>query len=265
MRRTRIAVDEAITTSSGAGGKIVMVTSAVLGEGKTTTALALARSYALSGRKTLLIDCDLRQPMIAGELDIQPPVGLLDLLATHPSRFDLRLGIAQESDTGLSLVLGSQGTDRPTDTLLASTQFARLLADAAEMYEIVLLDTPPVEPVVDALYIAPHVDSIVLVSRWASTSQREVKQTLASLHQAKRPSAQILSMLNGTNQAKPGRRQVHNRFYDADQAWQFARPTPEHTASKPRSALGAPHSPVANATQHLNVVGFRHRIGESEK
>jgi capsular exopolysaccharide synthesis family protein len=259
MRRTRLVADDSVQPTPGGQGRTIMVTSAVLGEGKTTTALALARSYALSGRRTLLIDCDLRQPRIAAELGMQPPTALLDMLTAHPSRFDLRAGIARESDTGLSLLMSAHGSDRPTDTVLAGAQFARLLAEASSHFEIVVLDTPPVEPVVDALYIAPRADTIVLVSRWASTSQREIKQTLASLTQAKRPTAQILSILNGTNQAKPGRKQIHNRFYDADQAWSFARFSPDQPTPSPQQQH------VISASQPTNVVGLRRRSGDADQ
>ncbi|WP_108396364.1 GumC family protein [Devosia submarina] len=255
MRRTRLAADDAAQSMPSGEGRILMVTSAVLGEGKTTTALALARSYALSGRRTLLIDCDLRQPRIAAELGMQAPMGLLDMLTAHPSRFDLRAGIARESDTGLSLLMSAHGSDRPTDTVLAGAPFARLVSEAARLFEVVVLDTPPVEPVVDALYIAPRADTIVLVSRWASTSQREIKQTLASLTQAKRPSVQILSILNGTNQAKPGRKQIHDHFYDADQAWSFARLPADHSMRPV-----PPHAPLAS--QPGNVIGLHRKAGD---
>ena len=85
---------------------------------------------------------------------------------------------------------------------------------------------PPVEPIVDALYLAPRADLIVLVTRWASTSQRDAKQTLAALLRAKKPAAPIIGILSGGAQAQAARNKKYRRFYDADFAW-----APSHLAS----------------------------------
>lgn len=221
MRRTRIAIDQAgrgKADDQAMLGRVVMLTSAVPGEGKSTMAMALARSYALSGRRTLLIDCDLRQPAIGIQLDIKPQSGLLEILETRSGPGELQPILRHETDTGLSLLLGVQGTERATDTLLASTQFGRLIDEARKLFEIVLLDTPPIGPVVDALYVAPRAHVIVLVTRWASTPQRDSRQAVASLIQAKQPAAEILSLLNAKDETRFARTWQRRTLYDPDYA-----------------------------------------------
>ena len=97
-------------------------------------------------------------------------------------------------------------------------QFQRLIEEAATTFEIVVLDTPPVEPVIDALYVAPLANVIILVTRWGSTAQRESKRALASLTQAKNSTGRIISVLNAKDQPKASHRQQYKRYYDADYA-----------------------------------------------
>ena len=221
MRRTQMTIDQTVPEADQLTtglARIIMVTSAVPSEGKSTIAMALARSYALSGRRTLLMECDLRQPSLGRELDAKPRAGLLEILTSRNGSVTLSDCIQHEPDTKLSLLLGHRGTDRPTDTLLGSVRFQRLIEEAAKTFEIVVLDTPPVEPVIDALYMAPLANIIILVTRWGSTAQRESKRALASLTQAKNSTGRIISVLNAKDQPKASHRQEYKRYYDADYA-----------------------------------------------
>lgn len=218
MRRTRIAIDAALSGHDQASGQIIMITSAVPNEGKSSVALALARSYALSGRKTLLIDGDLRHPVQAKRLDLETTSGLLEYLEAPEAKRDPSKLVRRESDTGLFLLLGTKATDRPTDRLLTARAFAQLLHGAAQTHEIVILDTPPVGPVVDALYMAPHADLIVMITRWASTAQRDSKKTLASLCDAKRADVPIIGILNDKDRQSQTQGQQYRRYYETDTA-----------------------------------------------
>ena len=218
MRRTRLAIDASLSGQNRAAGQIVMITSAVPNEGKSSVALALARSYALSGRKTLLIDGDLRQPVLANRVDIETPSGLLEYLEAPEARRDCSKLIRRESDTGLFLLLGTKATDRPTDRLLTAPAFAQLLRNATQTHAIVIIDTPPVGPVVDALYMAPHADLIVMVTRWGSTAQRDSKTSLASLRDAKNADVPIISILNDKDRQTQPKGQQYRRYYETDLA-----------------------------------------------
>ena len=92
--------------------------------------------------------------------------------------------------------MGSKRSDIPTDQLITSEAFARLIAAAVKNFEVVILDTPPVLPVVDGLYLSQYADAVVFVVRWSSTAQAEVRNALGRLDQAKNPEAPMLAILN---------------------------------------------------------------------
>lgn len=199
IRRARLGIDQAMRRARGShveGGRVVVVTSAVPNEGKTTLALSLARAYALSGHSTLLIDCDLRKPGIHRHLQVEPSSGLLEYLASGDAPPPLQSIMSVDPESGAQVILGSRRSDMPTDQLLAGATFARLIRAAERSFDIVILDTSPIEPVVDGLYLAQYADVIMMVVRWASTPQRDVRSTLLALAEAKRPETEIVTVLN---------------------------------------------------------------------
>lgn len=199
IRRTRAALQSQLKDQVAGNtrqGIVIMVTSTVPNEGKTTLALALARSYALFGQSALLIDCDLRKPSIHRHLNLDPQNSLLDFLSSTPTENSIPQVVYNDDLTSSSLILGSRRSDIPTDQLLAKPAFQNLLAAARRSFDVVILDTPPVGPVVDGLYIAQFVDAIVFVTRWASTSQRDARHAVESLSAAKPDHAKIITVLN---------------------------------------------------------------------
>jgi polysaccharide biosynthesis transport protein len=157
------------------------VTSTAPYEGKSTTALALARSYAMSKRRVLLIDCDLRKPSMHKLIGVEPTRGLRDFLAQDGDAQIINKFVVADPQTPLTLVLATRNSSQPTDQLLASSMFRNMIEMARRMFDVVVLDTPPVGPVVDGLYIAPHADTILFLTRWAVTPQSDVKTAIASL------------------------------------------------------------------------------------
>lgn len=205
VRRTRASVDQALrkTGASQTGGRVLMVTSSNPNEGKSTLSLALARSYALSGQSVLLIDCDLRKPSLHRYLGKETELGLLEALSGGDGGVEkIAQSITQDTQTPLSVILGTRHSSTPTDQLLDSPAFTRLLTAARNTFDVIVLDTPPVGPVVDGLYIARHADAIVFVVKWASTSQREARRNLDSLAEAKRPEAPIMAALSQQDQSR---------------------------------------------------------------
>ena len=92
--------------------------------------------------------------------------------------------------------MGSRRSDVATDQLIAGKTFARLIAAAKKNFDVVILDTPPVGPVVDGLYLAGMADAIAFVVKFSSTPQQEVKAAIAALANAKRDDVAILTVLN---------------------------------------------------------------------
>ncbi|MCD7059668.1 GumC family protein [Pelagibacterium xiamenense] len=223
IRKIRASVDQALRRRPGAmprdegnpgKGRVVMVSSSVPAEGKTTIALSLARTYAYSGLKTIIIDCDLRKPSVHRQLGIEPTAGLLEFLTGEASGEALANVIARDVETGLSVLTGSRRSDVPTDQLLTGVTFERLITAAIKNFDIVILDTPPIGPVVDGLYVAQYADVIAFVVRWASTPQTEARRAITRLMDAKADHAEIIAVLNQQEGTRGGYKNPYASYYD---------------------------------------------------
>ena len=156
IRRARASIEQSLRNVRNSGdkarGAVIMVTSTMPNEGKTTFSLSLARSYALSGQRVLLIDCDLRKPSIHRHLGLEPSHGLMDFLtADMDSASDIGGIITRDKITNVTVITGTRRSDVPTDQLLAGAGFGRLIRSARQTFDTVILDTPPIGPVVDGL------------------------------------------------------------------------------------------------------------------
>jgi len=201
VRKLRAAIDQTFRTMQASGGpsltggRTILVTSAMADEGKTTTALSLARTYAQAGRKTLLIDADLRKPSVHLQLGFEPQVGFLDYLR-NAAGTDLKgTFYARDPSSDLALIMGAARSEFPTDQLLSGATFEALLSQAKEVYDVVVIDSPPLLPVVDARYIAHHADAVVLVVKWAATGQGDLKSAVQPLRDAMKPGAALHPVL----------------------------------------------------------------------
>ena len=200
IRKVRVAVDQAIDRNAPGfadrRGAVVLVTSTAPHEGKTTTSLALARAYAMSGKTALLVDCDLRKPSLHTQVGKEPSTGLIDYLGDPSEPPPLRSIITVDKYSGVAMLVGSRRSDRPTDQLVAGRRFNQLIDAATKSFDIVILDTPPVGPVVDALYLAEFADAVLFIVQWASTAQPEVKAAVRSVLDSLRPGIEIVSVIN---------------------------------------------------------------------
>ncbi|MEL7344944.1 MAG: GNVR domain-containing protein, partial [Pseudomonadota bacterium] len=199
VRRLRASIDQAIRQqprAAGKTGKVLLVASTLPGEGKSTTALALARTYAVSGKSVLLIDCDLRKPGIHRLLGVEPHGGFLDYLREGEDAPNLRDFSGVDPYSDLTVVLGKARSALPTDQLLTSARFEKLLQGAKQTFDLVVLDSPPLLPVVDGRYIAHHADAVLMVVKWASTGQSEVRSVLGALCDAMSENAVLLGALS---------------------------------------------------------------------
>ena len=220
IRRMRVSIDQAVQRARAGSddkdsnrGKIIMISSALPGEGKSTVALSLARTLALSGFKTLIIDCDLRKPSVHKQLQLEPSNGLADYLKGALDNGDLMDIVKTDERTGLTAVVGARRSDIPTDQLIDRGSFARMISNATSRFEYIILDSPPIEPVVDGLYLAKYADVIAFVIRWATTPQRLCAQSLEKLDEAKRPNAQVTTLLNQQEGKKAGYYSAYSDYY----------------------------------------------------
>jgi capsular exopolysaccharide synthesis family protein len=142
-----------------AGGlRLIMVTSAVSGEGKTTLAGHLATSLARAGRRTLLVDCDLRRPAAHQLFEAVPHPGLSEVLLGEVPVAD---AVQKTTVPGLSLLPAGQW-DRTVLRALAGEEVQKVFAALRQHYDFVLIDSHPVLQAADSLLIGLHVDAVIL-------------------------------------------------------------------------------------------------------
>ena len=217
IRRLRAAIDQSLRKRASEeraeheGGKVVLVTSTVPSEGKSTTAISLGRAYALSGKRTLLIDGDLRKPSVHKFMGVEPKASLLGYLKDN-NRSDIPVEefYGKDTETGLEVLMGSGRSDVPTDQLLVSKAFESLISGARDVFDVIIVDSAPLLPIVDAQYIAYHADAVVLVVRWAKTSQSDVRSIMPVLIESKKPGAAILPVLS---QQQGGKAAYYRGYY----------------------------------------------------
>jgi capsular exopolysaccharide synthesis family protein len=147
--------------------RVVMIASALPGEGKTSLASHLATSLARSGQKTLLIDADLRSPSIHRLYDLTPSPGLSELLRGEVVFDDVIASTAVEE----LKVITAGSCDPQTLRILSQGGLGGLFTQLKEQFDFVIVDTSPILPVADGLIIAQQVDA-VLFSILADVSRK---------------------------------------------------------------------------------------------
>jgi capsular exopolysaccharide synthesis family protein len=162
----------------------VLVTSALPEEGKSTVAFSLAVANALAGKRTLLVECDLRRPVLAKRLELDDGPGLTTYLDGHAEVGDIvraaqlpgapSLNGDEAGRPTLACVTAGAPSGRPAE-LLGSARFADFLAAVGYTYDAVVLDSSPVLPVADAIQLVPHADRVVLCARSRQTTRDQLK------------------------------------------------------------------------------------------
>jgi len=156
--------------------RVIMITSCLPDEGKSTVAVNLATTLAQTGARTLLMGCDLRRPSLYGALDESDSPGLTDLLTERNTK-----AIRKIESLGLDFL--PSGTESPNPIqLLNSRVMKRLLQRARERYDYVIIDVPPLVPVSDALILASQVDLSLMVIESCRIPVKLAKRVIQSLH-----------------------------------------------------------------------------------
>ena len=174
--------------------KLLLVTSSSQSEGKSTISVNLAITYAQSGKRVLLIDADIRNPSLYKYLARpKDSVGISNTLINEIDFYD----VVQKSILGIIGFDYLPGGDIPPNPvqLLESDKMRELLETCQHIYDLVIIDTPPIGYFSDALLLARHADVVALVSRYNKTSRKEL---LTSIDLLKRTNATALGViLNG--------------------------------------------------------------------
>ncbi len=162
--------------------KIIMVTSTIAGEGKSTIAGHLAYSYSNVGR-TLLIDCDLRTRGVSNMFGVnKSDMGLREVLSAEALLEQCVIGI----DNNLDLLCANFTPLNPLK-LISSPRFQSHIQEAAKKYAYVILDAPPVLPVSDPLVLAGYADAVIYAIRARSTPYQHISRCLQSLQRVEAP------------------------------------------------------------------------------
>ncbi|AML50506.1 hypothetical protein RC74_03775 [Falsihalocynthiibacter arcticus] len=143
-----------------------------------------------------MIDADLRKPSQHIYLDLKPDTSLQEFLSGDRTVADGSEFYTSDPKSNLGVILGRDRADVPTDQLLQSDTFKNLLETAKMAMDIIILDTSPLLPVVDARYIAPHADVVVDCVRFGVTEQRDLRAAFGQLTASLRPDTPVVTLLN---------------------------------------------------------------------
>ncbi len=162
--------------------QIMLVTSAQASEGKTTSSFAIAAGFARMGRRTLLIDADMRRPSLHRRLDLENERGLSTLLTSHEPLANIQVPSGRDN---LSLVLAGPVPPSPTE-LLSTARVEEILQEAARSYDVVIVDSPPILGLADSPLMAALVDGVIFVVEADRSRRGSLKAALRRLR-AMRP------------------------------------------------------------------------------
>ncbi|CIS10369.1 capsular polysaccharide biosynthesis protein Cps4D [Streptococcus pneumoniae] len=165
---------------SGDKLKVISVTSVNPGEGKTTTSINIAWSFARAGYKTLLIDGDTRQSVMLGVFKSREKItGLTEFLS---GTADLSHGLCDTNIENLFVVRSGSVSPNPT-ALLQSKNFNDMIETLRKYFDYIIVDTPPIGIVIDAAIITQKCDASILVTATGEVNKRDVQKAKQQLEQ----------------------------------------------------------------------------------
>jgi capsular exopolysaccharide synthesis family protein len=197
-------------TKKGTQGSI-MVSSPGPGEGKTTTIVNLAITYANFGKKTILIDGDLRKPVIHKVFDGKNKIGLTHYLSG--SEEEIENIIFSSEIKNLDVIYNGAIPPNPSE-LLGSNMMKDLVDKLKKDYDIVLFDAPPVLAVTDSVVLSSLVDQFILVVRFGNTDEDSIDQTLTAIaHVDRSLTGVVFNDLNQNNSYYSKKYYSYNQYY----------------------------------------------------
>jgi len=227
-----------LLSSLGAPPKVIVITSALPQEGKTTTSLNTSVVLAQKGSRVLLIDADMRRPSIHKALNLGPRTGLSNVLTGSAT---LQHAIVRSKDVPTLYVLPA-GTPPPNPAeLLASANLGKIFAELKDEYDHIVVDTPPTLSVTDAVILSTRADTVVLVIRSGQTTKQALRRARDLLLRVNAHISGVL--LNAADLRSPDyyyyyeyQGKYGSRYYQTDEAADDEAEPGEELASKARSS-----------------------------
>ncbi len=192
----------------GEGGKPFLVTSAFSAEGKTSTCINLAATFAQTDAKVLLVDADLRKPRLHTYLGVKNKQGL----ANHLGGFStIESIINREPQYDFDYITAGDLPPNPAE-LLSSNKLVHFVNEIKNHYDYIIFDTPPVNAVTDALSVVSSIKNVLFICRCGISVTHEVKKAISALEFAQ---AKILGFItiNAENKTKKDRYNDYSSYY----------------------------------------------------
>jgi capsular exopolysaccharide synthesis family protein len=179
--------------------RTLMITSAIAGEGKTTTAANLGVALAAAGRRSILVDLDLRRPTVHRFFGLKGRPGLTDVALDDVALQDAvaRIDLVGVHSGGSLSVLPSGPIPPDPGEFVGTSVVGQLLRELADQYDVVLIDTPPVLHAVEAMTLSTHVDAMLIVTRLATARRGTLTELQRMLDRT--PAAKLGFILTGTD------------------------------------------------------------------
>jgi polysaccharide biosynthesis transport protein len=221
IRAIKLAIDLNPTKTSN---KIVGLTSALPNEGKSTLAVSLAQLIAHAGKRVIIVDCDLRNPSLSANLAPNATIGIIDVLSGARSLEEV---IWQDPRTNLAVLPAAKRAPLfHTSEILSAEQTRKLFDKLRASYDYVIVDLPPLAPIVDVRATTPLVDCFILVVEWGRTKIDVVQH---ALHNAPNVYENMLgTVLNKTDMSAMKRYDnYHNDYYNNEHYTRYGQATAE--------------------------------------
>jgi capsular exopolysaccharide synthesis family protein len=188
--------------------KVIQLTSAIPGEGKTMVSTSIAVAAALAGQKVALVDGDFRHPSVTRFFGLEASPGVVDVLLGN---LDLST-ITHVDETGVHVFGSGSNTHSPPD-LLGSSRMRGLIDSLRCNYDLVVIDTPPIGPVIDAAMLASIADRTIFVVHWGRTARDLVGDAVRQIPGKKKIAGVVLNFVNEREVRKHGKYADGSRYY----------------------------------------------------
>jgi polysaccharide biosynthesis transport protein len=226
----------------GARMQVIVVTSPVASEGKTTTATNLAAAMAAADRRVLLVEADLRRPTLDDYFEVSLDAGLTDVVVGH-AEIDEALAVVGTGGMGTKhMVLLPSGRLPPNPSeILGSDAMVQLLSRLRSRFDTIVINTPPLLPVTDAAVLSAHADGVIVVVRASKTTRHQLALALRSLDAV---GARVLGTV--LNMAQAHRGSAYTAYWGGGNG---AAPPAGADADDPRDLAGARGTPGGRYTR----------------